>query len=388
MLEAAGPEKHKRLLAGEPVVLRLGETPGATRQFLIEYLQKTAGLAGEPREEVERYWVVFTLGRVTGDSRGAHLVWSLVHPAGNAFRRRSNVVSIPHPWSMPGLLGADSTFTFSLLPTHPDDPTPRVSLNLTPEPAARPGATVPRTLDQVLETLAEGAGLRVFADGYLRPAVKFQANMQLKKCALGALQDSLGTLWGFEWKLTGEDPKTLLIRARAWWMEDEADVPQPLLEELRAALGPGKSPALEDLIRFAELTDAQAHKLVGSGICPGASGVVAPAWLDGTGIKPCLRFLGRLPEPLRKQALSPQGLPLREAPPQLVQQALGSTLVAACGAVTPEFQQDLVFYVTPGRDPGPIYRRAPQGWEVRITTTRPRGTRWKQYIQPPPPPNG
>jgi hypothetical protein len=155
-------------------------------------------------------------------------------------------------------------------------------------------------------------------------------------------------------------------------------VPQPLVDEFCARLGPDRGPALADLLRLAELSKAQVHKLIESGICPGATGVVKPAWYIETGVKPCLQFFSRLPAALQARAQSPGGLPLREAPPELVERWLQTTLVAEAGAPSPELREDMVFSLGPGsRNPGLI-----PGYELALQTTRPRGPRWIRYVQP------
>ena len=52
-------------------------------------------------------------------------------------------------------------------------------------------------------------------------------------------------------------------------MEDAADVPQPLLEKLQAALAPGHKLSLADALTFADLTQAQAFKQTQTALQPG-----------------------------------------------------------------------------------------------------------------------
>jgi hypothetical protein len=108
----------------------------------------------------------------------------------------------------------------------------------------------------------------------------------------------------------------------------------------------------------------------------------SPAAAEGV---TCLQFFSRLPAPLQARAQSPEGLPLAEAPPDLVNRWLPTTLMAEAGAVTEEMQRELVFSLRLGTRS----EEAPGGFELLICSARAGGehprTRRRQFIGPPPP---
>jgi hypothetical protein len=377
LMDMLGDAGRARLLAGSPYAVQVGQLPPALRGQYREYLMnRSAHLRGTPADELDRYSLVLLLARTPTDPNGAQLVESLVRPDGFCWARGS-LLSMPAKQPLP-FLGP----RFALPPLRKQDAldqSRRVSLMLTPAPGAKPGVDVPRNLDQVLETVARQCELNVIADGYLRPPCRFPANLRVADYPLTKLLDALTRTWGCDWRFLDAEKKTILVRARGWWLEDAADVPQPLVNEFRERLGADRSPALPDVLRLAELSKAQIHKLIECRICPAGTGLVKPGWYDDAGVRPCLQFFNRLPGPLQARAQSPEGLPLQEVPRELVDTWLQTTLVAEAGAVKPEFQKDLVFSLRPGaRDP-----TAPAGFEVAIRRSQPGRTLWIGYIQPP-----
>jgi hypothetical protein len=375
ILDAIGERGQTQLLAGVPLSLVVGEADPKLRSLLRESLvSRSPNLATLPPDELDRYSLVFVAARNPSDSQGMTLIESRVTPQGFVWSRRGTSLKIPHVLNVPFLHD-----TFRLDQADPSDLSRRISLNLVPEPQIKPGTTVLRNLDQVLEVLSREAALNIVADGYLRAPAKFPANLEVKDYPLKQLLDRLGQIWGIKWKYANKQQATLIIRARDWWLEDQADIPQPLLDELRHALGPGRSPRLEDLLRIAELSKPQLHRLVESGICPGAYGVVKPLWYDDLGTRRCLQFFSRLAPALRNRAQSMEGLPLREVPPDLVERWLSHTLVAEVGALTPQQRQELVFWLTSGaQNP-----QAKTGYTVTIRSLKQGGSHWREYIQPP-----
>jgi len=375
ILDAVGEKGQTQLLAGTPLTLVVGETDPKLRSLLCESLvSRSPNLAALPPDELDRYSLVFVAARNPSDSQGMSLIESRVTPQGFVWSRRSTSLKIPHVLNVPFLHD-----TFQLDQADPNDPSRRISLNLVPEPQIRPGATVLRNLNEILEVIARQAELDIVADGYLRAPAKFPANLEVKDYPLKQLLDRIGQIWGVRWKYASKQQTTLIVRARDWWLEDQADVPQPLLDELRDTLGPGRSPQLDDLLRIAELSKPQLHKLVESGTCPGAYGVVKPLWYDDLGTRQCLQFFGRLSPALQNRAQSAEGLPLREVPQELVDRWLNHTLIAEVGALTPQQREELVFSLTLGaQNP-----ESKIGYTVRIRSTKQGGSHWREYIQPP-----
>lgn len=262
----------------------------------------------------------------------------------------------------------------------PADRSRRVTVNLAPAAPRAPSGrhperkleTVARDLDALLATLAADCDLRVIADGYLRAPRKLPANLRAEGVPLNHLLLRMARTWGCDWRYLDREERTVLFRARGWWLEDEANIPQEHLAELERHLGPDRVPALEGLLLAAELTGAQAHHLADSGRCPGMQGVSEEIFDDGTGARPCLRFFARLPAPLRGQAQSPEGLPLARASGALLQEYLRRTLICHVGALTREAQESLVFSLRPEATPG--------RWRLDFHDPQAGNSRWYRMI--------
>jgi hypothetical protein len=146
----------------------------------------------------------------------------------------------------------------------------------------------------------------------------------------------MATAWNCEWSYFEGDKNCILFRARYWWLEDAADVPQPLLDELTTRLGPGKTASFDDLVLLSNLSDAQVYKLVNeTRLLPAAANLLPVGVYTGTGAKMVLQFYGQLPPELQKRARSPEGLSLADVDPELVARYLHRTLSMWAGAPTP-----------------------------------------------------
>jgi hypothetical protein len=377
VVNAHGEEGRRRLLAGEPLVVSFSQfLDGPQEPLFREYLAgRFPDIAPLNATELRGHSFVFMRERHPSFPPGGGLTMSLVLPSG--FQPMHG--SILRASGQPGGAGPVLGLAERPQPGQPGDR--RVSLCLTPVPGAKPGETVERNLDQLLEVVAGELGLNVIADGYLRSSLSLPVNFQVKDYPLEQLLTRIAAPWICEWRYLGADRKTVLVRAKHWWLEDAADVPQAQVEDLRARLGDGKPPALEDLLRLAELSEPQIRKLLQTGACRSAEGILPGGLCDGIGVRPCLRFFSRLPRALQERAQSPEGLPLSAADPALVQAWLYPTLVAYAGAVTPERRQELVFSLTPLPAPG-AGGRSP-GFRLNIRSPRRGGCNWFRYVQPP-----
>jgi hypothetical protein len=383
VLDNLGEAGREKLLAGVPFCAQVGQMPAELRDRFRRHVDRNRLFKiGEPPtalppEELDRYWFALVLARAPGDPQGTHLIDSWITPEGFRLGRLGHL-SIPGPRSPAFLRPA-----FQLPPVEESDrqrASRTVSLMLTPAQDTAPGTIIRRNLDELLAAIGEQLGLNVIADGYRRSSTPIPANLAVTDYPLEKLLDAVTRLWQCDWRFLDADKKTVLVRARGWWLEDEADLPDAVVADFRDRFAADKSPALTDLLRLAELSKAQVHKLMESGLCPGATGIVIPGFYDDAGVKPCLQFFNRLPPALQQRAQSPQGLPLREAPRELVEKWLLTTLIVDAGAVTPEMQNAVVFSIRPGsQNP-----ETPVGIEVAIHDgPNPLSTHWVRYVQPP-----
>lgn len=369
------PESREALLSGKPVVLDPGFLPRDGRELLRRFMETSSPNAlARYADRVDGFRLAFLLSANPSDSKGVQLVRSIITPDGFCMFR-SSVLTMPGAGRLP-FVGPP----FSLPRADPNDTSRRVTLRL-PDPggaAARMG-TVWLGLDQCLSLLGRQVGLTIVADGYLRSPRQFPAGLEIKDYPLHQLLKVLCRTWGCEWRFQQPGEKLLLVRSRSWWLEDATDVPEPVLQRFRGSLGTGREGTLEDLLAFAELDKAQVHKLIETGICPQANGIIQPGWYNSGGVQPCLRFINRLAPPLRARALSGAGLPLKEAPAALVQEWLEPTLVGEVGSVTAEEQSDLIlsFVLKQGGD-NPFGR-----FELRVRSAGRSKADWRQFVQPP-----
>ncbi|MGV3720710.1 MAG: hypothetical protein ACO1SX_07345, partial [Actinomycetota bacterium] len=366
-----GTEGRESLLHGEPLIVRFKEAKQPMREHLREYLtNRFVRLRGLPNEQMDEHAFVYLIARNPYNARGTLLFESTISPAGRVPARHSKL-AMRGGWAT--LLQSER---FSLKPADPDDPSRRVTLNLAPAPDDKSAPYVLRNLDQLLTTVGDAAGLNIIADGYLRPPQAITPNLLVKDYPLNQLLDRLAEVFVCEWRYQDAREKCVLMRARNWWMEDASNIPEPLCSDLRRKFAKGARPQLTDLLQFAELDNHQVHKLMETGECPGAAGVVQTMWYEEAGVRECLRFFSRLPKALKERAQSPNGLSVREAPPSLVSERLYSTLVAHVGSITPEAVSALTFSLNavPGAD-GSV-----DAWE--ITFVRGDGSKWQRRIGP------
>jgi hypothetical protein len=347
--EAMGPDGRQRVLLGGWWGARIGDLAQPLRTYLVEELR--AKFSGPGAGIDDACWVVISRARHPDHPLGTRLIRSIVQPNGRS-GARGTMLRIQH--------GNPASGQHIRVPPEVEDgDDPRVTLNLTPVELTRTRLATPRTLDPLLERLAEAAEITVIADGYRRQEHLVPDNLRLKDYPLAALLDFLTGAWSADWRyFPAEEPgRTVLVRARAWWMEDAADIPDDVFARMQTAFSGERPIQLEEVLEFADLTDAQAVRLIMSGVTGGAAGLILPLFTEEGCGKRAFQFFRRLPPPLQQQALTERGLPLDRTPPQLVEQWLGVAL-AVRGGVTPELRKGLTLTIRP--QPGM------RGWEAEI----------------------
>jgi len=329
----------RQLLSEEPIFFRVGALHDALRDRYRQMLCDQHGLTIDAPAALDEFAYVYLVGRDPVDSGGGALYVSVVEPEGKAGVRYTL-------YTRPGARAHPIVYGPLQLPEPPaEDASRKISFVLAPHD--RPGV-VRRNLDQILEAVAASSGVSLIWDGYLRPRAEITANVEVTAYPIKTLLDVLCRLWGCRWQYLDHGEDVVIVRAQEWWLEDQANVPEPLLTALRGRLGHGQSPDLADLIGLAELTAPQAHKLVETALCPAATGAVQPRWYDAaSGARPWLRFVGRLPDSLKARAQSPEGLKLRDAPPLLVHDYLRVPLIAAVGMLSSQQWGDVSLWILP-----------------------------------------
>lgn len=359
LLDAMGEDGRRRLLAGTPVVLKLDQLPVDLRARVVDQ----EGLSRVPEAVRNGYSFIYVFGRHPYTPRGSRLFVTRA-PSERMVDVHGSQWEVPYARVLPAAYGP-----FELHPS--SDPGGRkVSFNLTPAGPSPASKTVLRNLDQVLQVLARECGLNVIADGYLRPPLEIPANFQVTDYPLKSLLDRFCGIWGCRWRFLDADEKTLVVRSEYWWMDDASEVPEPALREFRKSLGAGRLPELADLLRLAELSEPQIHRLVEAGICTAADGIVHQGWYEpDVGARPWLRFYSRLPEGLQTRVQSAEGLPMKDAPPALVETFLTIPLLTEFRAAGPEGWADLVFSLTVQPDRG-----------VQVEVRRSEGKTWGELV--------
>jgi hypothetical protein len=386
LLDVLGAEGRARLVGGEPMPVRFSalRAPPYETVFAEWMAVSNPVYAAKSRDYQDRCWFVLTYERDANRTRGGTVVWGKVHPSGFL----SSIGHAGELWMRrPGPSQPVGVAALRQLGEPVPNEKPggrRVTFQVTPSASpAAPAAPAPRHLHQVLAALSADLGLTIVADGYLRPSLMLPPGLEARDVPLDRLLTRIAQAWGCEWRYAEKAPGIILMRSRRWWIEDAADVPQGQVDDLVRRMGARRPAALEDLLLLARLSEPQVRKLVvETGLLPGADGVVSPFECD-LGMRACLEFLGRLPAPLRQEALA-DGVPLTRCDPQLVQRVLGRTLVGFVGAVTPEMQQRLWFRF------GPVPPRSGSpGWRVSIWTPPDHpdgpGSNWYQEIRVHPP---
>ncbi len=340
LLEAIGVDGRAKLLTGQPVVLRIADGPEVGRGDLINLL--TVSTRQQTNHRLEDFRITVMLAGNPADAQNTYLVRSLVSPDGETQGRFSmlrmkgarRTPFIGPPFRLPGRNAQDGSKT--------------VRFSIPPLPSGARDRTYRwLNLDTCLALLQRQTKLRFIADGYIRPCRAFVPTVEARDLPIEQLLTILVRQWNCDWQWLDPTKSTVLVRSRSWWTEDVADVPDSLLSKYRQRLSENKQGSLSDLLELAELNFGQVHKLVESGLCPQASGVVVPAFYELTGPKPCLQFYNRLPEPLKARVREPEGLPLAEAPRALVEEWLGPTLITHVGAITRQERERVALYLAP-----------------------------------------
>jgi hypothetical protein len=330
-LASLGDAAIDRLCAGEPLVVPVGGLAAPVRGEIRAGIARRLQLGEAAADELDRWSLVYLLARDPNHARGTHVTVSLVSPKSQPALRHS-YFHRPNPRVHPAMRGDLQ------LPAPPaSDRSRRVTVNLAPAADRFGPTTVKRTLDDLLPVVAAGAQVTIVADGYLRAPVGVPRNLTAKDYPLDTLLSTLCAVWSCRWSYLDPGRSTILIRAEMWWMEDAADVPEALVRELRALSNRPGGLDLATLQRLAELDAAQLHKVIETGVCPKARGMILEGWYDeGSSVQPWLRFYNRLPGPLQTRVRSAEGLRLGEAPAALVNRWLGPALVAGGGCLSPE----------------------------------------------------
>jgi hypothetical protein len=236
------------------------------------------------------------------------------------------------------------------------------------------------SFDDALHLLSTRLGLTIVADGYLRGPLEIPPLLTARDCPLERVLTRVAQAWNCDHALLSGSRQVVLFRAREWFAEDEANVPQSVVEDLLPRFAGDRLPSLDDLTRLARLREPQVRKLVEEArMLPAARGMVEP-WHADLGVRACLNFYGRLPEALQAHARSPRGLALGKLSAEALE-PIRRTLATVVGAVTPELRERLWFSIVAPT----AWERldTPPGWHVWIRCDERPGTNWRGKINAP-----
>ncbi len=330
LVSTLSESRLERFLIGDPIVWRIGALPEPVRSHAFEWLELSSGwgrAAGRDRLHQSSF-VVVRERHPSSTSSGA--VLSIVSPE-NSVRRRTTILRGIGRGSSPARapsLGIERKVTVRL-----------------DGPGGKPGERMRLPFADLLEQVAQQGQLTVIADGYLRPPVRCDRGFTWKQQPLDQVLDAITRPWRCQWRFLDNKKDVVLIRADHWWLEDAADVPEATVQVVRERLGPGLMPTLDNLTLLARLRDAQVWKLIESGACPAASGLLYDGLYDGGGAISLLRLFAELPPLQRQQVQSAAGLPLQAINPRLLHTVLSPTLLSWAGAVDPNDQAQLRFRI-------------------------------------------
>lgn len=365
LMQELDREGQVALLSGQPISRSIGEMPGRCPERFRDWLSgMNPGLGRLMPRELDRYHLVFCRERSPSDPHAGGISFSLVSPKGLVQMRGT----LLRPRAGP-----------AAPPENPEKkpPTERpVTVRLIRDEKLPPGVPAAWTLDDLLQQLSEQLKLPIIADGYLRPSISLPNELRAEDMPLDEILNRLTGLWNCDWRWLNRKKDAVLVRARYWWLEDAADVPDQKLEELRKLFEPGSAVhPVDALAEVAQLSDAQIRKLIETGRCKQASGIVQRGIYDGVGASAVLRFYSTLTPQQKARATSTEGLRLRDTEPLLRARLLGPTLLAWVGAITPEYADDLILRIQPGTGPG-----AGSGYLISIRSSRRFGCHWEQFI--------
>ncbi len=333
MLESLGKEGRKRLVSGEAMVFPVSDLQGDVRVALERHLPKdTSGIPSPLPTRADPRCCIWLMMRAPGQVGGFSIVESAITRPGSLSR---SGFMLTRQGTNPARAAAARFRPFRLPAADPSIRSRLVTVNLSP---AMPGSRKPvaRSLDQVLTSLSKEAKLNLVSDGYLRHQISVPPNLVAREYPLKQLLDRIAQTWDLDIRFADGAEDTVLIRSRAWFLEDEVDIPDEILIPLRDRISRNEAFGLDEVLALAELSNGQLHKLAECGILPNSLTLSTPGTYDDTGVRPLIRLFGRLSIADRRGAATPEGLPLKKVPAGLVKAYLTNTLLAYFGEITPE----------------------------------------------------
>lgn len=312
-------------LNGAPIVFSTSNTTGNTRAFLDRYLRFRVGAQAVPNQ-TDRRCCVWTIARAPGRAGGRHVIENVMTSPGESFSRTAVLVE-PRK-SFGAAVFTKKPLTFPRVDAN--DMSRRIDVTFYASNDPKDDSRKLFTFDELLAVMGKQCNLNILSDGYLRPAALVARNYKLEKYPLKQAFDALGSLWDFDWRFADANEGTILIRAKAWWLEDRDNVSDALVSEAKKTVSGVLDP--RQLAILAEMSPQQLHKLSESGVLPNAAGLVNFAFYDDTGARPMLRLFLRMTEAQQARANSQRGVPLISLDSSVVHSLLDGTLLTYFGS--------------------------------------------------------
>lgn len=207
-------------------------------------------------------------------------------------------------------------------PVPGEDPKlPLATLNLAPSRLAlKPGEkrfqVVSLELHTLLRRIHRATGTTIVADGYLRPRIRLDANLEARNVPVQRLVTRLAETYDAGVRIFRQPERpVVLLRANRWWDEDSCNVPAKVVTSLASKLDGRTPPKLEALAELARLTEPQIYRLtVQTELAPGGARMIHHLRTEGNGAHHFLHTYSALPPPGRAQAVVKPGVLLDDYP--------------------------------------------------------------------------
>lgn len=202
---------------------------------------------------------------------------------------------------------------------------------------------------ELLARVASASGHDLLAATPLQAPLFYKSTKETSRLSLKVLLTRLAALYAWRWSiLPGERPAIVVTPLRSWKVNETEPTDNQVawaLQRLREKPA-NEPPTMDDLAFLVSAERAQIQRLIEAHILPWTAGLINDQFSDGREVLPLARFFLALPPDQRRRALSPLGLPIRDASITTVKQHLRLNIRQQLAMPTVEEGLDAVFSVT------------------------------------------